>query len=261
MDRYLSAYRADESAEEQAFPYSADCGTTRTLAGRVNARSVKTLYLGLMKIYRGTSLTQMAGRLIFSMRQEAIGVLDEYVLVRAAALGASDGTSVLIPSRPEPNLPTLAALLVRGGMAYIADEITRVNPVTRRAGGTALPLLVDPGVLPSEEGARPLRTAIGDPFSRRRPMLPSEIGGTVSEPLPVARILFPVWEPGAKTRIVELTQADAVFRFVEAALNMHVWETRGIALMRDMVETASVGALVVGSLDEAAQLILEEVSG
>jgi hypothetical protein len=221
---------------------------------------VRTLYLGMMKIYRGTSLKEMAGRLIFSMRQEAIGALDEYVLLRAATLGAAEESAVLIPSRPESNLPTLAALLVRGGMTYIADEVTRINPVTRRAGGMALPLLVDPAVLPPEEGVRQLRTGIGELFTRRRPVLASELGGTVSEPLPVGRILFPVWEPGAPTRIIPLTSAEALFRFVESAMNLHVWEERGLTLMREMLATTSVGSLVVGSLEDAARLILEDAT-
>jgi hypothetical protein len=259
-DRYLEAFRADETVEERAFPFSADCGSRRPLAGRVRARPVSTLYLGLMKIYRGTSVAELAGRMIFSMRQEATGVLDEQVLVRAAALAAADGSAVLIPSLPQPNLPTLAALLMRSGMGYISDEITRINPVTRLASGSPLPLLIDSAMLPPEEGVRTMRTGIGDPLSRRRPVLPSELGGSVSTPLPVGRILFPVWEPGAETQIVDLPAADAVFRFAEAALNLHVWEARGLTLMRELLDAAEVSALVVGALDDAAQLILEEVA-
>jgi hypothetical protein len=66
-----------------------------------------------------------------------------------------------------------------------------------------------------------------------------------------------------RTRLYELRQvgsAEALFRFTQACLNLHIWGDRALVLMREMLATVRVEEIVVGSVTEAADLLLESSS-
>jgi hypothetical protein len=69
--------------------------------------------------------------------------------------------------------------------------------------------------------------------------------------------VFPEFRPGEETRLEPAGGAEILFRFAETRLNLHVWGDRTLVLMRDLLEESSVSRLVVGSLPDAARLVVE----
>jgi hypothetical protein len=149
-------------------------------------------------------------------------------------------------------------------MPYLGDEIVNIDPVLRQAHGFLLPLLIDSTDLPEfpelhRERPRLRRSAIDEDAEGRTPRRPislAEFGGVLGEPQPVRWIVFPEFAPGGETRLEEVGQAERVFRFAQAGLNVHVWRDRAFTLMQEMLQSAFVARVRIGSLSNAAELLL-----
>jgi hypothetical protein len=247
--------------------YSADCGESRVLPGGKQVRGIANLFLGGLRIFRGGSWEEMAGRLIGSLRDQVTADSNEFIRVRAGG-AVLDGRAVMLPSTPEPHLPALVASLVRAGAPYLGDEIVNVDPVLGRLHGISLPLLIDAGDIAHFPELRSGRVR-----SRRReavdlgakgprwPLPLDELGGTEASPTPLGWIVFPSFRPGAPTRFEPMGKSEALFAFTEALLNLHIWTERALTLVQRLLDGAWAGRLVVGSLEEAAHLITTLPSG
>jgi hypothetical protein len=207
----------------------------------------------------------MAGRLIGGVRDMLTTHANEFVRVRAVG-AVVDGKAVILPSAPDPHLPTLAALLARSGAGYLGDEMIKLDPILLQVHGIPLPILVDVadlGHLP-ETGGRARRSAriagdeTEDPDARtpRRAVPLAVLGADASPPADLARIVFPSFRPGEETRFEGIAASEAVFRILEAVLNAHIWGERAMLFARDLVETVPVERLVIGSVAEAADLLM-----
>jgi hypothetical protein len=83
-----------------------------------------------------------------------------------------------------------------------------------------------------------------------------ELGGYRSDPVPVRWIVFPSLVPGARTELLPMPKAEAVFRLASDFIqNAGVWRDRAALVARELVRDASVARLVVGSPDEAVTLL------
>jgi hypothetical protein len=69
--------------------------------------------------------------------------------------------------------------------------------------------------------------------------------------------VFPEFQPGAKTEIVGASGSEMVFRFTQAILNLNIWGERAVFLLRELIESLPVARLVVGSVPEAADLLID----
>jgi hypothetical protein len=219
-----------------------------------------TLYSGSLLIFQGRVMEEMAGRVVSYARLLATYFQDEFLRVRAGGVVVG-GKAILLPSPPAERLATFVGLMVRRGAGYIGDEMVHIDPVLRRAHGTGLPLLIpsdDLELFPErgELSARrqPLKP---DQMPERLLVTPEELGASSSPPREVGWLVFPYWEPGNETRLEPMGGAPAVFRYTESALNLHVWGERGLVMMREMIEQVPVSRLIVGSLSDAASLILQ----
>ena len=111
----------------------------------------------------------MIGRFLSVLRDMANDESNEFIRMRGAGV-ALDDRAVILPSLPDPHLPALAGLLVKAGARYLGDEIVNVEPVTSKAYGRHLPLLVDASdaalfpVLATRY--RPRRRPVGSPARR-----------------------------------------------------------------------------------------------
>jgi len=256
---YLSEHRiATPETGERYYPYSVDCGQTRVLPGGRRTRPVGTVYLYTVKLHRSRSFDELIGRMVSSIREVASLRRDDFIRLRAGAVMMNGGV-LLLPSAYHPQLPALVALLVRGGLSYISDELVHVDPVLRVVGGLDLPLLIDAGDLPlfpdvhREVAATRRAERNGD---LRFAVPAHELGGGRGEARSIARIVFPRFDPGGKTRFEPITRSEATFGLAQAGLNLHVWGDRALLLANEIVRGASVERLHVGSLPEAAELIL-----
>lgn len=257
LGHYLGEYRTEDGPRDILF--SADCGVEKELAGGKTARGKKRLYFQAILIFQGNGLEEMAGRLISSARDWTNHQSNEFLRIRAGGV-TLDGGTLLMPSPPEPNLATLVALLVSSGAGYVGDEIVNIDPVLRRAHGTGLPLLVsaeDVSLLPGFDafGSRPRRRRTNQPRTYR-PVRLDELQGSTARPTDVRWIVFPAFRPGAVTEIREIGKADALFRFTQAGLNLHIWTDRAFVLMQDLLTSASVVELVIGDVKEAAASLI-----
>jgi len=259
----LQGFLDEDASDELVF--SADCGVQRTLAGGKVVRARNRLFVAGLKIYEGFSQDEMAGRLISGVRDIATRSSNEFVRIRAGGVVVS-GKAILLPSVPAPHLPALVALLIRSGAEYLGDEVVNLDPVMHRVHGSSLPLLLaeddlalfpelDPGREPSRR-----RRAAGDGAKRpRRPVRLEELGGRRAEPTTPARVVFPTFEAGSTTTLRPIGDAEALFRFTQACLNLHIWADRALLLFREVLRTTRVAELVVGSLSDGARLLLEQM--
>ncbi len=175
-----------------------------------------------------------------------------------------DGRALILPSVPAPHLPALVALLVRSGAGYLGDEIVNIDPVMRRVHGSSIPLLLAESDLalfpelsrsPSSRRRRAREDGAREP---RRPVRLEELGGRLAEPADPGGVVFPTFEPGSPTELRPIGAAEALFRFTQAGLNLHIWADRALLVFQEVLRNAHVAELVVGSLPDAARLLLEQ---
>jgi hypothetical protein len=263
LRRYIGRFRVDEPGPFEIV-FSADLGEDRALPGGKVVRGKLNLYYEYLRIYEGRLKDEMAARLINFCRDAATQVSNEFIRVRAGAVATADG-AILMPSVPEPHLPALVGLMVRDGAGYLGDEMANVDPILEGVHGLALPLMIDGDDLLlfpelGREKARGRRLKIPEDIratTPRRVVLPEEIGGSFAEPARLGWVVYPYFEPGAETRLEPFGGAKAVFGFTQAMINLHVWEDRALVLMKELLDTVPVSRLVVGSLPDAARLVLE----
>jgi hypothetical protein len=224
-------------------------------------RGIGRLFAGSMEIFNGVNEDQMAGRLLGSLRDRLTNFTDHVVRFRAGGV-VLDERAVLIPSLPEPRMAALVALLVRSGAGYLGDEVVHVDPVLRRAhliASPPLPILVnepdlaDLPELGKEPARRPRRGTRQIATLTRRPVSVTDLGLT-GEPAPIRWIVFPEFD-AKETDLQPVGSADALFRFTQAGLNLHIWTDRAISLMQELLDAASVWRLRVGSLQDAASVL------
>jgi hypothetical protein len=264
--RYIGHFRV-EGDEERPLEslFSADCGEDRVLPGGRLARGKRNLFFSYLRIYHGTLNDEMAGRLIGFTRDAAMLLSDEFVRIRAGAV-ATDVGAIVMPTLPDPHMPALVGHLVTAGGRYLGDETVNLDPILHGAFGLRLPLLIDSGDLDFFPQIRRERRR-GRPFqprdesvraaSPRRPVLPEELGGEFGGPAPTRWLVFPVFAPGAETRLEGFGGAEAVFRATQSVLNLHAWEDRALVLLQELLESVPVSRLMVGSIPEAARLVME----
>jgi len=224
--------------------------------------------MGSLQIFQGPLWEEMAGRLVSGVRDWTTAHSNEFVRVRAGGV-VWDGGATLLPSPPQQHLPALVGLMVRAGARYLGDEMINVDPILRRAHGLALPLLIDAmdiglfGDLERAPARKERRQAGIDLGAKtpRRPVPLDELGGELGQPAPIRRLVFPSFHPGQATGWREIPRAEALFRLTEASLNLHVWTERAFVLLQDLLADASIQALVVGDLEEAADLVAKGEPG
>jgi hypothetical protein len=224
----------------------------------------RTLYFGTLPLYRGRGDLEMLGRLIAFVRSMATDRGNEFIRVRAGAVGIG-GAAILLPTLAERGLNGLVASLVSLGAEALADDMTRIDPILHQVHPLALPLLLDPDDLAlfSDLGRTPTRmrrriTEFQRQAMHRQPVAPQELGGALgTEPTPIRWIVFPEFARDDETHLEPAGGAQSLFRFAETRLNLHVWGDRTLVLMRDLLEESPVSRLVVGSAGDAARLVLE----
>ena len=257
----LASFRVDEKPDRFAL-FSADCGLARTLPGGGRIRGRLSLYANTLLIYTGVLFDEMAGRFVSVIRDMVTNASNESIRIRAAGVRLSDGIA-LFPSPPNEHLPTLAAMLLRRGGAFVGDEIVNLDPVFGRAHASNLPLLIDADdmalfpELGREPSRRPERRIEGvGANTTRRPVRVAELGAITAEPGEVRRIVFPVFHEGASTERTPVPPSEALFEMVRAMLNLNVWQDRGLVFAQRLVGATPCERLVTGSWDQAVDVLL-----
>jgi hypothetical protein len=260
---HLAPLRVEEPVEHE-YAFSASVAEDRVLPGGKRTRGVNNLYFGMLRIYRGSYLEEMAGRLLSAARDVVTNGQDQFVRLRGGAVEIQSGALFLPAPSPEPRVAALTALLTRRGARFLGDGVLELDPVLRRIHPSPLPPLVyemDLDLFPQLPAQPVRRRKRDDPIQEAlrppRPVSLEVLGSERAEgPAPVRWIVFPEFEPGGETRLDPSGGAEVLFRFSEAVLNLHVWRERSLVLLRELLESAAVSRLVVGSTPEAADLLM-----
>jgi hypothetical protein len=259
----MERYRVDDGPD--TYIYSAAVGSNRVLAGGKSMQGVGTLYMNYIQIFRGRGVEELAAAIIASMREGSQSIHNEFVRLRAGGVSIG-GEAILLPSPPDPHLATLTAMLARNGGAVYGDEMVTIDPVERRAYPLDFPALVDTedlGLIPGvtrEVARRGRRARYPEALTPRAAVPWDELGTRLATPERPRWIVFPEFSPGAETVLRPLGGSEALFRFSQSALNMHVWGERLLVLMRELLETSAVSHLVVGSIPDAADVLRDAIS-
>ena len=258
-----------EEDQPDAPLFSADLGEDRIIRGGKRLAGKRVLYFNGVQIYRGRLDDEMAAKLVSFSRDLATRNANEFVRIRAGAV-TLDGGAVAFPSTPEPHLPALVSLLVRAGAGYLGDEEVHVDPVLWKIHATGVPILLDEddlALLPElvrESNPRKRRQELR-PESRgltpRRLVTPEEVGGRFADPAPLRWIVLPEFVPGADTRLEALGGSGALFQLTRSVLNLHAWGDRALLLLRDLLDMVPTSRLVVGSIPEASDLVVQAAPG
>jgi hypothetical protein len=260
---FIGGYAVEEKPDRFAL-FSADCGRSKTLPGGGQVRGKLNLYANSLLIYTGLLADEMAGRFVSVIRDMVTNASNEFVRVRAACVRLADGIA-LFPSTPNEHLPTLAAMLTRRGCPYVGDEIVNVDPVLTRVHPSALPLLIDADDLAlfpelGRDRSRARRIQGKGANTTRRPVSIEEWGGVRPDPEEISRIIFPVFAEGATTDIAPVPTSEALFAMTRSFLNLNVWQDRALVFAKRLLEATQAERLVIGSWDEAVELLAPEAA-
>jgi hypothetical protein len=260
--RYLGELRTEVTGDAPLF--SADLGIQRTLPGGKVIPGKRTLYFGSMAIYRGRGDLEMLARIAAFVRNLGTERTDEFIRVRAGAVTVG-GRAVLLPEPEDPRLAGFVASLVRAGGSYVADDVARIEPVLRRIHPIPLPMLVDTEDLsrfpeldrPVQRRRRQGLTELARQAMHRQPVSPDELGTGAQEPVEIGWIVFPRFVGDGADELQPAGGAQALFRFAETRLNLHVWGERALVFMRHLLEETPVSWLSVADADRAARVVLD----
>ena len=265
---HLAHLRVDEPTEHE-LPFSASVAEDRVLPGGKKTRGVNNLYFGMLRIYRGPYLEEMSGRLLSAARDVLTNGQDQFVRLRGGAVEVDGRAILLVSPDPEAHQAAMTALLAERGGRFIGEGVLELDPVLRRLHPSALPPLLYAGDLELFPGLaeQPVRRRKrGDPG--REVMLPPRpaplqaLGaGRAEGPVPLGWIVFPTFDSSQETQLEPAGGAALLFRFAEAILNRHVWRDRSLILLRDLLDGNAVSRLSVGSMAEAADLLMRTAPG
>ena len=267
VDRFIGGARVEQHSEETpVWLFSADYRPSRTIAGGKVVHGVSALWLQSLRIYRDRGEENMAGRLFSKMRDLVTEPQNEYVRLRAAGI-SRNGSAVVMPSPPNPHLPALAGRIIqKSGGRFLGDEVVKLDPILRQVSPVDWPLLIDERdahLFPEGEFSPPRQRRKEPQYvggaTPRRPLALESIGAEVSETSETGWLIFPEFIPGEETRLEPWGGAGALFKFTEATLNMHIWSDRTLILAQEMLAAHPVSRLVVGSIEEASDLVSSEL--
>ncbi|MGH2791919.1 MAG: hypothetical protein ACRDJ0_13180 [Actinomycetota bacterium] len=267
VDRFIGDARVEQHSEETpVWLFSADHRPPRTIAGGKVVHGISVLWLQSLRIYRDRGEENMAGRLFSKMRDLVTEPQNEYVRLRATGI-SRNGSALVMPSSPNSHLPALAGrIMQKSGGRFLGDEVVKLDPILRRVSPVDWPLLIDERdahLFPEGEFA-PVHKRRKEPqyiggATPRRPLALRSIGVDVSEAAETGWLVFPEFLPGEESRLEPWGGAAALFKFTEATLNMHIWSDRTLMLAREMLAAHPVSRLVVGSIEEASDLVSAEL--
>jgi hypothetical protein len=258
--RYLGTFAADGSvlAELPVYPFSANVQPDKTIAGGKVVQGLQTLYVQTLQLYKGRSMRDMLGQMLFSARDFVTGVQNQFVRFRGGAVTLGNG-AVVLASDYQPHLPALVGRLLEGGARFLGDEMVHVDPILRHVHPLPFPLLLDlpdtglfPRVMPEvDQRRRGRRETVA-----RHAVLPAELGSQAGDPAPLRWLVFPRFDDEQESRLEAASGSGLVFSLTAANLNLDIWGDRGLLFFRDLLETSAVSRLTVGSIPEAADLIM-----
>lgn len=191
--------------------------------------------------------------------QAAINAHDFMLYVHAGVVGM-DESCVLFPAAPGSGKSSLTVALVHRGFGYFSDEVALIGPAFQVSPMPLAMAIKEPGWdLIARYYPRLMRRPVHIRHDAKAiRYLPPPADALRRRPLPVSHIIFPRFDPSARTALEPMTRAEALRRLIDECLAMRLSldEAKVRRLMGWIGGIACFG-LAFSSLDEAVELVSE----
>jgi hypothetical protein len=206
------------------------------------------------RLFQSRTAAPLLRYLIWHINRSAIHkASSDHVVVHAAA-AVRAGITVLLAGDQDHGKTTTVAGLLRAGYDYVTDEAVALLPGTNHVVPFPKALSLDEGSWHLFPGSLP---AAVDETTRQVQVPAPRLGGRVRRDRVVAPrvIVFPRFVAGATTQLVPKSRAAAVRSLVQLTFEYEEHPQRNLRALADLVHTARVADLRIGSLDAAVTLI------
>ncbi|HUO48117.1 MAG TPA: hypothetical protein VMU09_04710 [Acidimicrobiales bacterium] len=196
--------------------------------------------------------------LLWHVNQAVAAAGDAFVLLHAAAVEIGGG-AVLLPGASGAGKSTLCAALVLTGAGYLTDELTALAPDDVAVVPYPKSLALDGwsiAALAALGMEQPTTTAGASAHVPPEAIRPA----ATARPCPPSMIVFPHFEAGAGSDLVELSAADALVEVLSHSVNLAVHGGRALTLLAGVVERVPCWRLTYSDLGGATELVWSHAS-
>jgi hypothetical protein len=195
--------------------------------------------------------------LAWQINHRVIADSSRHVLLHAASV-ARGANGVILAGPPDAGKTTLAAGLVRAGLAYLTDEATAIDPRTLRLVPYPKPLSLDAGSLALLRPVSMYAEGVAGGYFDDQWQIPADdlrahAVGDLANPTVV---VFPRYEVGAETRVRRLRAAESLARLTRFTFGFLDRAPLNLRVLGRVLEQAPAYELVSGDLDSACSAVL-----
>ena len=175
-------------------------------------------------------------------------------LVLHAGAVSIGGRGLLLPGASGSGKSTLTAALVLRGCGYLTDEAAAIDPSWLEIEPYPKPLSLHAGSLALlrheliQSSARGREQVVASSLLRPR---------AVNRAVPPRMLVFPAYEVGATSALLEMSRAEAMIEVANNSFNFVDHGGAWMPLLRRLVTACWCGRLTVGDLDEATELLIQ----
>jgi hypothetical protein len=160
------------------------------------------------------------------------GASREYVVLHGAAVAGPRGAGVLLVGGPGAGKSTLAGACVDAGLGYLSDELAAIDPRTGLLAPYAKPIGLD-----------------------RERLVPASALGTVAVSAAPAALVFPRYQPGSDTRMVQLDHCWALAALAAHATNLAALRGTALAWLAGLALACPAYQLTHGDASGAVAMV------
>ena len=178
----------------------------------------------------------------------------QYLLFHSAVV-ERHGKAMVLAAPPGSGKSTLCAAMIHRGWRLFSDEIG----LLRRQDGMLTPI---PRPVNLKAGSIPVIRSFA-PEAKFGPILPQTRKGTITHIRPPsdsvdragqtaqpAWVVFPTYQQGAPTQLLEMPRSRALLRLAHSAFNYNLLGVRGFEMLADLIDTCSCYELTYSNLDD-----------
>lgn len=182
----------------------------------------------------------------------------QYLIIHAAVVERG-GRALVLPAPPAAGKSTLCAGLVSRGWRLLSDELTLIEPSTRRIVPIPRPVSLKNASIEVIRGFAPeavlgptVRDTLKGAVAHMKP--PAESVRRAAETAVPRWIVQPRYEAGASTRLAPMARGPAFMHLADSAFNYSLHGRRGFELLADVVQACECYHFTYSRLDEALAL-------
>lgn len=210
---------------------------------------------------RVTSSVERSGTLTMLLwdinRRIALASADRWLVLHGAA-AASGGAAVALCAPTESGKSTLVTALVRAGFDYLTDEFLAINPDDLRVHPVPKAIALDPGSWPLFPELAPALEPAAAAYAMCQWQVlvqgwrPDQV---ISAPVPLRHLVLPRYVPGAGTRLLPLSRADALIACAGQTFGWPRHPERYLTILGNLIRGVCCHRLEFGDLGTAVEVV------